>query len=426
MKTLKSIISLQNIVFFCCLMIIAGLFTIKFFRALSSIGIICLFVTAIVHGAWRMAHSVNAYTKSQLFETLLQQKGFLFLTFIFFLHLITFFYTDSVNYGYFGEKITLNLTFLVLPLSFAVLPAIKKRQYYLLLYFFFLLMALTSLGTFINYLFDFTFINESYLRSKVMPTPVNHVRYSLMAAFAIFVGVFLYAESKGQRVERYALSAMLLMLFIFLHFLAVRSGLVAFYALAFPFTLFYMIKKRSLKYGSIILFLLLLTPIISFFTVPTFQNKFKNTITDVRKIDNKLSANNYSISQRVKAFDAAFKIVKKNPIFGVGIGNLKREMEKVYITNYPSLGKQARRMPHNQYLHYLAGFGIIGLSIFLFSFYYPLIHQQNYKNPILLTHYLIISSSFLVESTLNTQLGLNFALIFILIPLSYLKENLTS
>jgi len=412
-------------------MIIAGLFTIKFFRALSSIGIICLFVTAIVHWAWRMskiqtqlgAHSVNAYTKSQIFETLLQQKGFLFLTFIFFLHLVTFFYTDSINYGYFGEKITLNLTFLVLPLSFAVLPAIKKRQYYLLLYFFFLLIVLTSLGTFINYLFDFTFINESYLRSKVMPTLVNHVRYSLMAAFAIFVGVFLYAESKGQRVERYALSAMLLTLFIFLHFLAVRSGLLAFYALAFSYTLFYMIKKKAFKHCFIIFFILLSFPIVSYFAIPTFQNKFQNTVTDLAKIENKLTISNYSVSSRIVSYKAAFELVKKKPLAGTGLGNLKREMAKIYIEKFPYVKKHKRLMPHNQYLRYLVGFGIIGLSIFLFSFYYPLIYQHNYKNLILLTHYLVISISFLFEGTLNTQLGLNFTLIFILIPLSYLKND---
>ncbi|MBW8051696.1 MAG: O-antigen ligase family protein [Cytophagales bacterium] len=425
MKTLKGIISLQNIVFFCCLMIITGLFSIKFFRALSSIGIICLFVTAIAYGVTSNpgAHSGSPYTKllRPALSYLLQQKGFLFLTIIFFLHLVTFFYTDSVNYGYFWEKITLNLTFLVLPLSFAILPAIKKRQYYLLLYFFFLLMALTSLGTFINYLFDFTFINESYLRSKVMPTPVNHVRYSLMVAFAIFVGVFLYSESKARSVGRYALCTMLITLFIFLHFLAVRSGLLAFYALAFSYTLFYIIKKKANCF--IILFILLSSPIISYFAIPTFQNKFQNTVTDLAKIENKSTISDYSVSSRIVSYKAAFELIKKKPLTGTGIGNIKREMAKIYIAKFPYIKKHRRLMPHNQYLRYLVGFGIIGLSIFLFSFYYPLIYQYNYKNLILLTHYLIISISFLFEGTLNTQLGLNFTLIFILVPLSNLKEG---
>ncbi|MCH8317967.1 MAG: O-antigen ligase family protein, partial [Bacteroidetes bacterium] len=278
-----------------------------------------------------------------------------------------------------------------------------------------------SLGTFINYLFDFTFINESYLRSKVMPTPVNHVRYSLMVAFAIFVGVFLYAESKGQRVERYALSAMLITLFIFLHFLAVRSGLLAFYALAFSYTLFYMIKKKANCF--IILFILLSSPVISYFAIPTFQNKFQNTVTDLAKIEDKLTISNYSVSSRIVSYKAAFELIKKKPLTGTGIGNIKREMAKIYIEKFPYVKKHRRLMPHNQYLRYLVGFGIIGLSIFLLSFYYPLIYQHNYKNLVLLTHYLIISISFLFEGTLDTQLGLNFTLIFILIPLSYIKEN---
>jgi O-antigen ligase len=88
-----------------------------------------------------------------------------------------------------------------------------------------------------------------------------------------------------------------------------------------------------------------------------------------------------------------------------------------YQSLYPGIRPQAYRIPHNQFLYYLGLLGAVGLMVFLVCFYYPLWAYFRQADVLLPVHYLIVSVSFLFEPTLETQVGLLYCLLFMLLPL---------
>ena len=80
-------------------------------------------------------------------------------------------------------------------------------------------------------------------------------------------------------------------------------------------------------------------------------------------------------------------------------------------------------MPHNQYIFTMVGFGAVGTLIFYFGFYGILFFKPYRNDLIICIQFLIVSISFLFETTLETQLGNNFSLSFLIIPLYFLISN---
>ena len=65
--------------------------------------------------------------------------------------------------------------------------------------------------------------------------------------------------------------------------------------------------------------------------------------------------------------------------------------------------------------------GILGITAFLVSIFYPLLYKKNYKNLLLLMFSIITMSSFVTEHTLEIQVGIAFYVIWMTIILNYLN-----
>ncbi len=399
--------------FFCCL-IIGGLFTTNFLRTLSSIGTIGLALTAIA-----------SLAKNKTLANLQKYPWFTGFILIYILHLSGLLYPETADPKTLHRDLVMKLPLLILPFAFAVLPPLPKirlKQLYLVFLVCVFLGSLYSAG---YYLSHFQAVNEMYKHSEVMETPTNHVRYSLMVGFAILIGFKFLREGfyLFRPSEKWVLLLITGWLFIFLHMLAVRSGLVAFYvvtALGLGFDFFFRRKYRS---SFLIGIGLLLSLVLAFFTLPTFYNKFFLTIEDVQSVSEEESAHDYSIAGRVYSFKVASEVIKENLFTGVGIGNLDEELGKKYEVMFPEILERGHILPHNQFIFILTVFGLIGFLIYLLCFYYPFFTFVGRFNPLFLFHYLIISFSFLFETTLETQVGLNYCLLFILLPLWYYRSN---
>jgi O-antigen ligase len=119
----------------------------------------------------------------------------------------------------------------------------------------------------------------------------------------------------------------------------------------------------------------------------------------------------------VYSYQAAIKVWREHPLLGVGKPDLEGEMAKHYAMLYPEMGEEFYIQPHNQFLYNLASYGLIGLAIFCISFFYPVWWARCKPIPLLVAHYVGIGLSFLVEYTLETQIGLAFVVFFLLLAL---------
>ena len=92
-------------------------------------------------------------------------------------------------------------------------------------------------------------------------------------------------------------------------------------------------------------------------------------------------------------------------------------MRERYNRDHPTIAEQNQIIPHNQFIYYLAATGILGVLIFCASFFYPLLYVWKEKIFSAMVNYIIATLSFMVEPTLETQLGVAVAVTFILLPL---------
>jgi O-antigen ligase len=391
---------------------ILGLFTMEFFHILSNIGIIILALSSFYY----------IFTKKASFRSFISQKVFMVFGIIFLMFLISLLFTTIENKSYAISQLELKILYLVIPFSFATIPAFNRQFYHHLFFFFFILVIVSSIPSTVYFFFNKDEMLFNYARSGVIPTPINHVRYSLIVCYGIFLAIHLFFSKYASKNnwKYFVIIAGTSYLIYYLHLLSVRSGLVAFYVLLVLLTIYSAWKKKYL--ASIFLtvgMLLLLT--ISFRFIETLKTKWYYTLYDLEQSSNKESSNNYSLQRRVLSNEIGWKIFNQSPLIGVGEGNIKALTHNTYKTDYPYIQENNIIMTHNQYLRILAATGIVGFIIFHLCFYLPLFINKNYKYFPLFTIYIILSLSFFVEDTFYTQLGFIFGLFFISINLHYLK-----
>jgi hypothetical protein len=114
---------------------------------------------------------------------------------------------------------------------------------------------------------------------------------------------------------------------------------------------------------------------------------------------------NNSLFLRVEYTKTALEIIKMNPIFGVGTGDVNIAFAKQYEQSNSILKPEWRRRAHNQYLSITVAFGVIGLAIFIFALIYPAIRLRKFGSFYFLTVWLVLILSMLSEDTIETQIG---------------------
>ena len=132
-----------------------------------------------------------------------------------------------------------------------------------------------------------------------------------------------------------------------------------------------------------------------------------------------------TLFQRLYFWKASFIIWKQNPVFGVGTGDIRDELNNVYTTNFPELKSEFHHCVHNQYLYYAATSGLIGLIIFVFCLIYPGVIGKKSNDYHWRFFLILVMLSMLTEDTLGTQAGVTFFTFFYFIFLFKEKSDVT-
>ncbi len=410
---LRNITKKQLTIFFCMTLIVSLIYS----KFVLSVSMIAFIVLSLFNWEWDAGFPIKFNDRfEEGWKRFSKYKAFPVLTIFFFLVLISILYSEDA--GYLLERLRLKLPFLILPVCFAVLPAFSKREYFAILYFLVIVVGFSCVITGFQYWADFDNITGNMRRGHAIPTPMNHIRYSLMIAFTIITGIWLlrneyYLKFKS---EKYLLEAFVVFLFLFMHVLSVRSGLLALYLSLMFFAAHYIYQTKNYIPALVGIGVLALIPLIAYQTIPSFKNKVDYTMYDM-KMHRQGTGEHYSDSERLISLKVGMAIGNEHKVIGVGAGDLKKEVRKVYETDYPMVSKT--KMPHNQFVSVYAGSGIIGLSFFVVAFFFPLCYKQNYKDPLLVVLHLIVLSSFMMENTIENAIGIAFYIFFLLISLNY-------
>lgn len=314
------------------------------------------------------------------------------------------------------RKISLKLPYLLIPLGFyssSNLLKHKNKIYYLWV----ITIALTALASLVNYAINFDEINSLILQSKSVPIfpfdkGISHIYFSVFSSWACLWAIINYVVNK-KKIDLFFAG----FLFISMHILSARTGLVAFYiTLGLGILIYLKTNKISLKKYFKYLPFIVIIPVLSVYFIPSLKNRIINTSQDISTLKNETDINDRSIAMRVEAWKTTLNIIKNNLLFGVGSGDLAIEMNNTYINNDSILKPYNRIMPHNQFLETWAETGILGFFLLLFLLIFkPIKEFIKKKNLYKLLFPVLCSFSFLVESILERQMGICFFLIFYLL-----------
>lgn len=351
----------------------------------------------------------------------LKQKELLFLSGIFLLYAFTGLYSE--NHEMFLTRLRVKVPFAFLPLVFVTLPRFEKKHLYGILIVYLLFCLSGMVYPLYSYFSEPKLYQELYRIGQVIPTPINHIRFSILISIAHFIAVWLafqyYKSSKFKWSLVFAIIGILI--FGFLHLLSVRTGLLALY-IAWIFVIVYVFRNKW-KYQLAAFFLIALSISIALQYSPTLQYKWDYMNYDLQKMISGEQLSKYSDSGRITSILTGIEAGKKFPLFGVGMGDIKSSVANVYKQKYPSINEDKMHTPHNQFIYVFVGAGIFGLLYFVLSILLPVFMNKNYRFSLFSIIQLIFLSSFLTEATLEGQIGTASYLFFTLFLIKY-KNNL--
>ena len=395
--------------------------------AITSIGTFLFILAGCV--LWPLVRLIETRRESNPVKTFLLNgwkrfwgnKAAFFMVLLFLLHIIAGLYTHDK--GAWIEDIRIKLPFFLVPLSFSFLPYFSPRQLRILAWILVLSVVNIAIGTAINYYLNKVEIDAFIAESRPMPIflGMSHIYFSFILAFAVVVGFWLFRQQtlpvhlKSNlfwKVEKWAAIILSTFNLFALHLFTARTGLVAFYLALGGFVLLYYLGKKKYLIACLLIAGVALGPVIGYFSLSSLKNRVDNTVMDIRSYFNGEDPNYLSISMRMEALKTAWHIVEAHPLFGVGVADLEAEMENQYIRDGSCLISKNWVMPHNQFILFLAGLGIIGLLLFMIVCAVPWLDATYRNSGLFLIFWMLMLSAMMAESLLERHVGITFFVFF--------------
>ena len=351
----------------------------------------------------------------------LKSRSFLALTIPFFIVLISVIWSE--NLPYWLNRVQLRLPFLLLPFAFSQVPPLSKRQFQSLLFAFIIVISANALLVLGNYILHFEDITTKLGQGIAMPFLKEHITFSVMAALACLIGVELWRESFfiKYKWETNLIAVLSLFLFISLHIIAVRTGLIALYLCLILRGGIFVFQSRRYVVGMVGILVLALIPYLSYQFLPSFQHRVHYAIWDMEQYEiGDPSAK--SDSERLVSLNMGSQIFLENKIIGVGFGDIEQEMNRRYKQNFPQLEP---KLPHNQWVLTAMGLGIVGLVVSLIAFVIPLLERQRYKDFIFISLHILIFVYCMTDIPFEGTFSLSFYVFFVCVFLNQ-SENFSN
>lgn len=341
-------------------------------------------------------------------------RSYFIITFVFWVSLFSVFNSKDTSTWWFFTS--MKLPFVLFTFALFCLPAFTKEVFQKLILVFVLILFISSFKVLIPFFEEPASLRAIILKGQSIPTPVDHIKYSLFLSFGIIAGILVLFNRTNLifKGEKIILTLILAYLFIFIHLIAVRSGIIILYVnLAIYFLNLFLSKKRYLLSGLAALILISL-PVVAYLSLPTFRAKVQYSIKDYQmSSQNKEMA--YSDGERLRSYQIGWELFESNPITGVGVGDVFKEYADLYEIKY--FTKNPTYLPHNQFLTMAVSTGVVGLMFFTLSFFFPFAYRGAWTDPFLKALFVLILLSFMVENTIERQYSVGFYLVFLVMGL---------
>ncbi|WP_118974258.1 O-antigen ligase family protein [Taibaiella koreensis] len=393
-----------------CIAMITGML---FSRALLSFSMFILFL--------------NTFQPDKLKQTwvMLKQSRFATCCILFFLTYIVsgLWSADTVNWA---MLIKIKLPFIFLPFALLNTPFGDER-----------FRRITTGGILMVLLMGMLYslapliVDSHYLDDNLhLPSPMegDYIRFTMALVFGIqFVFWFFLIKKKSptSRLISVLLVLWALLATAYIHIQAAKSGLLCFYLLLVVFALsLFKGKKIWIAVAGLLLIAAIGATVV--LVVPSLKKQV-DMVTREQEIWESKDAAKFGATStfvpRLLSYKIAASLIAQYPVLGVGAGDVKLEMDKVYHRDYPRIPVEARLLPHNQFICTALAVGIPLSLVLVAMLVAPMFDRR--RNIFTVSTFLVSLLGMMIEPALETQYAVFVYLFFTLfwLELPFDKEK---
>ena len=291
------------------------------------------------------------------------------------------------------------LPMLFIPLAYSFLTSEKRVQFNQIFRKTFIVAASIYSVLIFIYLFQLGYFSQkhdlyycySYITNEFWGLNEHPIYISICFSIALF---FILIEGFKSKIVNFIL---FILLIIGLLILARKGVIVSF----FIFSSIFLLIKKDIK--QIVILLIAFT---SFFILSLSVTEIRNRFLEIFDADKIVNNKETSSGIRYILWNTSNKLMEKSNYLGYGIGDVQEVLSKqLALDGFTVLAKENYNA-HNQFLQTGLATGIMGVSLFLFSFLCFILTFIKRKNPEAIVLFLFFLSVFLFESVLERQNGI--------------------
>jgi O-antigen ligase len=323
---------------------------------------------------------------------LFKERKYIVSMIVFFgLVLISLFTSENLDRGF--RNLDTRLALLYLPLSIGLINIRKEFRDKVLLGFAVIttLVGMVCVAWSIHRTITFDRLDYLYNDSLTLLIERQSIYVSLLVTLSIFFfayHLFYVAMPSGQKT---LIGFATIFLFAFSYLLASRNLMIVLYGTTLIFAFYYILKNKKYLEGVTLVMGLLIGVFLTFKFFPQTLNRFKElTYTNFDyQSRGKESHFNVEVTKdqwnganfRLAAWSCGLELFKRNPVFGVGLGDKRDELYKMYEEKQFYFARKEGKNVHSNYIDILYSMGIIGFAAFLLAWVVlPLLRAWSFRD----------------------------------------------
>jgi O-antigen ligase len=330
--------------------------------------------------------------------------------------LISFFVSEDQRAG--GQYLARRVPLFMFPVSVGLLQISKELRNKILLGLAIIVSAacLLSLGWAI---YRFTQTKDSawlYNDSLSYFIGQQSIYTSVFVNISIYVFVWHLLYSSLSDYIKLWLGLGIAFLFIISYMLASRNMMLILYSTIILFVFYGIIKKKKYLEGIVLLVGIVLAGALVNKFFPKTVNRFKELTFTQFNYQSKGKESHYNMELtadqwnganfRLAAWPCGWQLFKEHPITGVGLGDKRDELFRVYEQRKFHFALATRKNVHNNYLDVLYSMGIIGFILFFTGWIaLPLIRTVKKRDGLAFLIILTITLAMITEIYFDRSLG---------------------
>ena len=347
--------------------------------------------------------------RDSFFNILKSRNTLLIMVCFFFCYLISAFYSDNQEIAWKG--VVLKSSFLYFPILFSLTKWDFKKTKRIFDFF--------ILGCFCNLMLSYIFvILDSEGGLKLNDFISNNLSFSFHRSYiAMYINIaiilnsiLLLSKSVAETRNVVAFRWVLQFLFsLFVIMLSSRSGLLTWFITIILIMLFQVFVRKQIVKSLFFAFGITFIFFFSINNLSVLGGRMEETVQTITNSNYEKGVNGKYTSTgiRVGIWKASLSVFNSSPLFGIGVGDAKAKLIKMYQEKRMKFCYESKFNSHNQYLDTGLSIGVVGVLMLCLILFFSFI---NFGNFTILTVGImaVIGGSLFVESMLEKQAGVVF------------------